>query len=163
MIRIALAVVLALGAAAAPSFAADVLPVHRLSSTLAAEAVMAAIANCQNRRARSSSTTTAVQQAALRGDVSAIQHPEAAFDKAYTAVAEGFDTGLLLERERAGTLPPILKRPLTNLIVAQGGLVIKVGDEVIGAIGVSGGRGGGDADERCAKAGLDRIRDRLRS
>lgn len=161
MIRVALAVLLAVVAAAAPSFAADVLPVHRLSSTLAAEAVMAAIANCQTASAVVVDFD-GVQQAALRGDISAIQHPEAAFDKAYTAVAEGSDTGLLLERERAGTLPPILKRPLTNLIVAQGGLVIKVGDEVIAAIGVSGGRGGGDADERCARAGLDRIRDRLK-
>jgi uncharacterized protein GlcG (DUF336 family) len=161
MIRIVLAVILAVAAAAAPSFAADVLPVHRLSSTLAGEAVMAAIANCQTASAVVVDYD-GVAQAALRGDISAIQHPEAAFDKAYTAVAEGMDTGLLLERERAGTLPPILKRPLTNLIVAQGGLVIKVGDEVIGAIGVSGGRGGGDADERCARAGLDRIRDRLK-
>jgi uncharacterized protein GlcG (DUF336 family) len=161
MLRIVLAAGLAIVAAAAPSFAADVLPVHRISSTLAAEAVMAAVANCQTASAVVVDFD-GVQQAALRGDVSAVQHPEAAYDKAYTAVAEGLDTSALLERERAGTLPPILKRPLHNLIVAQGGLVIKVGDEVVGGIGVSGARGGGDADERCARAGLDRIRARLR-
>lgn len=161
MIRVVLLVVLALGAAAAPALAADTLTVHRLPSALAGEAVLGAIANCPTATAVVVDTD-GVQQAALRGDTSAIYHLEAAFDKAYTAVGQGADTGTLLERQRAGTLPPVLSRPLTHLIVAQGGLVIKVGDEVIAAIGVSGGKGGGDADERCARAGLDRISDRLR-
>jgi uncharacterized protein GlcG (DUF336 family) len=35
-----------------------------------------------------------------------------------------------------------------------------VGDEVIGGIGV-GGAPGGDKDEACAQAGLDKIKERL--
>jgi len=44
-----------------------------------------------------------------------------------------------------------------------GGLRIKVGNEVIGGIGVSGGPGIdiGD-DENCAKAGIDKISARLK-
>jgi uncharacterized protein GlcG (DUF336 family) len=45
---------------------------------------------------------------------------------------------------------------LTNVVAAQGALPIKVGDDVIGAIGVSGAPGG-DKDEACAKAGIDKI------
>ena len=42
-----------------------------------------------------------------------------------------------------------------------GAFRIKVGNEAIAAIGV-GGAPGGDHDEACAKAGLDKIADRLK-
>jgi uncharacterized protein GlcG (DUF336 family) len=45
---------------------------------------------------------------------------------------------------------------LTNVVPAQGALPIKVGNDTIGAIGVSGAPGG-DKDEACAKAGLDKV------
>jgi uncharacterized protein GlcG (DUF336 family) len=44
---------------------------------------------------------------------------------------------------------------------SQGALPIKIGEEVIGAVGVSGAPGG-DKDEACAKAGLDKIADQLK-
>ena len=50
---------------------------------------------------------------------------------------------------------------LTNMVPAQGGLPIMVGDDVIGAVGVSGAPGG-DKDEACAKAGLDKVAAELR-
>ena len=50
---------------------------------------------------------------------------------------------------------------LTGVIAAQGALPIKLGDEVIGAVGVSGSPGG-DKDEACAKAGLDKVADQLK-
>jgi uncharacterized protein GlcG (DUF336 family) len=43
----------------------------------------------------------------------------------------------------------------------QGAIRIKIGAEAIGAIGV-GGAPGGDLDEACAKAGLDKISGRLK-
>jgi hypothetical protein len=46
--------------------------------------------------------------------------------------------------------------PLTA--IDAGGLPSKVGDEVIGAIGVSGSRGG-ENDEACAKAAIDKVED----
>jgi uncharacterized protein GlcG (DUF336 family) len=48
-----------------------------------------------------------------------------------------------------------------NLITFAGGLPIKVGDDIIAAISVSGPNGPA-ADEACAKAGLDKIADRLK-
>jgi uncharacterized protein GlcG (DUF336 family) len=50
---------------------------------------------------------------------------------------------------------------LPHLLLLGGGIVIKVGDEVVGALAVSGAPGG-DNDALCAKAGLDKIRDRLK-
>jgi uncharacterized protein GlcG (DUF336 family) len=42
-----------------------------------------------------------------------------------------------------------------------GGVVIKLGDETIGAIGASGAPGA-KLDDNCARAGLAKIRDRLK-
>jgi uncharacterized protein GlcG (DUF336 family) len=50
---------------------------------------------------------------------------------------------------------------LPNISLIPGGVTIKVGDEVVGAIGVAGGPGG-NYDENCARAGLDKIKDRLK-
>jgi len=47
------------------------------------------------------------------------------------------------------------------MVPAQGGLPIMVGEDVIGAVGVSGAPGG-DKDEACAKAGIDRVAADLR-
>ena len=43
-----------------------------------------------------------------------------------------------------------------------GGVVIKLGDEVIGSIGARSGAPGAKLDDGCAHAGLDKIRDQLR-
>jgi uncharacterized protein GlcG (DUF336 family) len=53
------------------------------------------------------------------------------------------------------------------LFVRPGGLPLMAGNEVIGAIGVGGGQTlngvpGGERDAMCAKAGLDKIKDRLK-
>jgi len=50
---------------------------------------------------------------------------------------------------------------LPHLLLLGGGIAIKVGDEVVGAIGASGAPGG-DLDDACAHAGLDKIKDQLR-
>ena len=46
-------------------------------------------------------------------------------------------------------------------IALAGALQIKIGEETIGAIGVSGAPGG-DKDEACAKAGIDKVADQLK-
>lgn len=56
---------------------------------------------------------------------------------------------------------------LTGVIALAGGLPILAGKEVIGAVGISGSkpgpdrRPGGTRDEACAKAGIDKVADRL--
>jgi uncharacterized protein GlcG (DUF336 family) len=63
-----------------------------------------------------------------------------------------------LRGSRPGRSP---SRPPEGMILRTGALTIKLGDEVIGAIGV-GGAPSAEADEVCARAGLDKIRDRIR-
>ncbi len=50
---------------------------------------------------------------------------------------------------------------LSNVIAFQGALPIKVGDETIGAAGASGAPGG-EKDEACVKAGIDKVADQLK-
>jgi uncharacterized protein GlcG (DUF336 family) len=45
---------------------------------------------------------------------------------------------------------------LTNITPAQGALPIKIGNETIGAVGVSGAPGG-EKDEACAQVGIDKV------
>src|SRR6476659_10850434 len=51
--------------------------------------------------------------------------------------------------------------PLPHVLFFGGGVVIKLGDETIGAIGASGAPGA-KLDDACARSGLDKIRDRLK-
>jgi uncharacterized protein GlcG (DUF336 family) len=45
---------------------------------------------------------------------------------------------------------------LTNITTSRGALPIKIGNETIGAVGVSGAPGG-EKDEACAQVGIDKI------
>jgi len=164
MHRMASLALVALAALAAPARAADVVTVHRLSANLAGEAVMAAVAHCA---AQGSSITATivdidgVVQAQLRGDTAAIHTMEAAYDKAYTAMSTRRDGEEQVARQKAGTLPPVMLRPLDHLIVGGGGVVIRIGNEVVAGIGVSGSPGQ-DSDAACARAGIAKIADRLK-
>ena len=108
--------------------------------------------------------------AVLRGDGAGVHTLEASWGKAYAAV--GFAPMVKLAssgevatwraqftaRQPPGTHP---FQPPEGMILRAGGLTIKLGEEVIGAIGV-GGAPSAEADEVCACAGLDKIRDRIR-
>ena len=52
------------------------------------------------------------------------------------------------------------QRELADVIALRGGVPIKVGDETIGAVGVSGSSAEGD--EKCAMVGLAKVADQLR-
>jgi uncharacterized protein GlcG (DUF336 family) len=51
-------------------------------------------------------------------------------------------------------------RTLPGVVIVGGGLVVESGGSLVGAIGVSGAPGG-DADEACAKAGIEAIQGKL--
>jgi uncharacterized protein GlcG (DUF336 family) len=50
---------------------------------------------------------------------------------------------------------------LENTIAQKGGIPIIWHNDAIGGVGVTGSKGGGEADEACAKAGADTIADQL--
>jgi uncharacterized protein GlcG (DUF336 family) len=154
---------LALAACVAPAATEGLLNIKRLSAALAAEAVAAAVQACAHKNYYVSAVVldySGVRQAALRGDNAASQNMLTANDKAFTAATFETDTAVLVERSRTSSVSTSFAK-VPHLVLAGGGLVIKVGDEVIGAIGVSGAPGG-DNDAQCAKAGLDKIKDRMK-
>jgi uncharacterized protein GlcG (DUF336 family) len=61
-------------------------------------------------------------------------------------------------RQPPGALP---FQPPEHMIFRPGGVTIRLGEEVIGAIGVQGAPIP-EADEVCARAGLDKIKERIR-
>jgi uncharacterized protein GlcG (DUF336 family) len=95
----------------------------------------------------------------VRGDDSNPHTLENSMRKAYTARTTRSPSGALVDRVKAD--PTLGFVNLSNVIAVQGALPIKVGDEVIGAAGASGAPGG-EKDEACVKAGLDKIADRLK-
>jgi len=56
---------------------------------------------------------------------------------------------------------PLPLPPAANTIYAEGGVPIKVGNQLIGAVSVSGAPGG-DKDAACANAALAKVADRLK-
>jgi len=85
---------------------------------------------------------------------------DSAHDKAYTSVTFKNDTTVLADRAKGdGPIAALAKLP--HILFFPGGVVIKLNDEVIGGIGAAGAPGG-NLDDNCAKAGLEKIRDRLK-
>ena len=95
----------------------------------------------------------------VRGDDSNPHTMENSFRKAYTARTTRAPSGALVDRVKAD--PTLGFVNLSNIIAVQGALPIKAGDEVIGAAGASGAPGG-EKDEACIKAALEKIADRLK-
>jgi uncharacterized protein GlcG (DUF336 family) len=161
---LSIAATLALAACALASARAEgLVTAKRLSASLAAELAMAAVTACAQKDYHVGVVvldTSGVQQVALRGDGAAPQNVLNANDKAYTSVTFGADTGELVERAKTGAVSSAFAK-VPHLLLNTGGVVIKVGDEVIGAIGVSGAPGG-DNDAICAKTALEKIRDRMK-
>ena len=142
---------------------AQALVTHRIPAALAFEAVAAAVEACGKQGYAETAIVVdadGVTQALLRGDWTGVHSIDSATYKAYTSATMKVDTSVLIEREKTDPMGPGMAK-LPRLLEAGGGVVIKVGDEVVGAIGASGAPGS-QLDENCAKAGLAKIQDRLK-
>jgi uncharacterized protein GlcG (DUF336 family) len=95
---------------------------------------------------------------AIRGDGASPHTFENSERKAYTARTFKTPSGEFAQRVKDN--PSTSAVHLTGVIAAQGALPIKLGDDVIGAIGVSGAPGG-EKDEACSKAGIDKVAPQL--
>lgn len=150
------------GAALSQPAYAELLSRKDISAEIAVTIATAAIATCKANGYAVSSTVVGrngeiiVQ---IRGDNTGPHTPENSFRKAYTARTFRTSSGAFAERVKAN--PTLGAVHLTNVVAAQGALPIKVGDEVIGAAGASGAPGG-EKDEACIKAALDKVADQLK-
>lgn len=95
----------------------------------------------------------------LRGDDASPHTIENSWRKAYTSRTFRQSSGDFVKRVKND--PTTGAVFLHGIAAAQGGLPIKVGDDTIGGVGVSGSPGG-DKDEVCAKAGIDKVADQLK-
>ena len=122
--------------------AQGLLHTNRISADLANQAVAAVVAKCASQGYAETGVLVdadGVQQAALRGDHAGAHTLESAFSKAYTAASFKTDTTALVERSK--TVPVLANLfKLPYLLLLGGGIGIKVGDEVVGAIGAAGRR-----------------------
>src|SRR6478752_9945898 len=157
------ATVLAGVAVGVSTSSADTLPTHRIPAALAVEAASETIAACAKQGYRETAVVLDADGAVItvvRGDGAGIHTLDSAHDKAYTSVSFKNDTLALAERAKGeDSIVPLAKLP--HVMFFGGGVVIKLGDEVIGSIGAAGAPGA-KLDDSCAHAGLDKIRDRLK-
>lgn len=154
--------VLATLALPAAGQAQGVISERSISSALAVEIASAAVAACQERNFRVTATVVdrhGIVKAMVRADGAGPHTVEASRAKAYTsASARNPTTGMLAAAQgnpAAATLPSI-----PGFLVLGGGVPIRAGEEVVGAIGI-GGAPSGVIDEECANAAIGRFRDRL--
>jgi uncharacterized protein GlcG (DUF336 family) len=95
----------------------------------------------------------------VRGDGTGPHTMENSFRKAYTSRTFRSTSGDFAKRYKAD--PQLSLVWLQNVVAAQGALPIKAGEDVVGAVGVSGAPGG-EKDEVCAQAGIDKVADQLK-
>jgi len=94
----------------------------------------------------------------LRGDGAGLHTPEGADRKAYTARTYRSPSANFAKRVQSDpAYAPATQ--YTRVLALAGGLPIKAGDDVIGAVGVSGSPG---KDDVCSQAGIDKVADQLK-
>jgi uncharacterized protein GlcG (DUF336 family) len=96
---------------------------------------------------------------AMRGDGTGPHTLENARRKAYTANTFKQPTTAYAKKFADGDKTVLQQVTLPNVIAIGGGVPIKVGNEVIGAAGLSGSPG---VDEECVMGGLAKVADQLK-
>lgn len=130
-----------------------------LANQIAAATVAACTANGYN------VTATVVDRA---GSVRAVQRADnagphtldASQQKAFTAASAKNTTLAMMENAQKNPASANVIY-IRGFLLLGGGVPIKVGNEVIGAVGV-GGAPAGQLDEQCAMAALDKVKDLLK-
>lgn len=152
-------------AGAPDAVAQGLLPARDLSVELALDAATAALGNCAAqgyRIAVAVADRSGQVRVLLRGDGAGPHGGDAARLKAYTAASSGAPTLAWAENLRRGAPPP---EPglvhLPGILAIGGGVPIRAGDQLVGAIGVAGAPSG-ERDDACAKAGIASVAERLR-
>ncbi|HWG03800.1 MAG TPA: heme-binding protein [Beijerinckiaceae bacterium] len=152
----------ALAVFASSSARSQVITHRDVGSHMAMKIIAAAVAKCEQ---NGDGLTVAVvdREGVLRGflmaDRAAPHYSELAQRKAYTALTSRKSSEDWAKATEPGS-QIAGQRNMARVIPLAGGFPIKVGDETIGAVGVSGSQT--SPDPVCAQAGLDAIADELK-
>lgn len=136
--------------------------VRLMTPEIALKATQAALAHCRKQGYQVAVAVvdrSGLLQALLRDRFAGAHTPEVATDKAWTAASFRIPTTALARETQAGQAMSGI-RQRERVMAIGGGLPIEAGGAVLGAIGVSGAPGG-DADDGCAKAGIQAVIDEL--
>ena len=152
---------LAVAAALSSPAGAQVLTQKNVSVAMAQTIANAALAQCQSMGFK---VAVAVVDRGgqtivmLRDDGAGLHTPEGAERKAFTARTFGQPSAAFVQRlkDRPDTAGSV---HYTRVLALPGGVPIKAGNEVIGAVGVSGSPG---KDDVCSQAGIDKVADQLK-
>ncbi|ODT06841.1 MAG: hypothetical protein ABS58_09685 [Mesorhizobium sp. SCN 65-20] len=142
---------------------AQVLTEKNISSSLAVEIAQGAVQACAADKYNVTAAVVdraGVLRALVRADNAGTHSVAAAQDKAFTSASSRTPTSKMAEN--------VQKNPgaaglvdIKGFLVLAGGVPIKAGDAVIGAIGV-GGAPGGNFDEACAVKAIEAVADKLK-
>lgn len=136
---------------------------RNMSLELANQIAAASVASCQ---ANGYAVTATVVDRA--GTVRAVQRADnagphtvaASQQKAFTSASAKNTTLAMMQNAQKNQAAANLVY-LPGFLLLGGGVPVKVGDEVIGAVGI-GGAPGGHLDEQCATAALEKVKDLLK-
>lgn len=130
-----------------------------LANQIAAGAVAACSANGYN-VAATVVDRAGIVRAVQRADKAGPHTIASSQQKAFTSASARTTTTAMMETAQKNPAAANLVY-LPGFLLLGGGVPIKAGDEVIGAVGV-GGAPGGHLDEQCAMAGIDKVKDHLK-
>jgi uncharacterized protein GlcG (DUF336 family) len=143
---------------------APVPPARGPAIELALEAARVALDTC---KAKGFNTGVSVVDSAgvlkvlLAADGTSPRGVQSGTNKAVTALTFKAATSQLAEQAKTDKDLADKIAANSNFNNRAGGVLLKVGDEIVGAIGVGGARGS-ENDEACAIAGLEKIQSRLK-
>jgi uncharacterized protein GlcG (DUF336 family) len=144
---------------AIPSSNAQVLMQRELSARMALTIAETAWTECTARVSVAVVDRAGRLKALIVGDGISPHNIELAERKAYTARTFGRTSIEWAQRTETQTQG---QRSLAKVIPLQGGVPIKVGEETIGGVGLSGAPNGGPQEEACGKAGVAKVADQLK-
>jgi uncharacterized protein GlcG (DUF336 family) len=134
-----------------------------MSLELANQIAAATVASCS--AGNYAVTATVVDRA---GGIRAVQRADnagphtlaASLQKAYTSASAKNTTQAMMEAAQKNPAAANLVH-IPGYLLLGGGVPVRVGNEVIGAVGV-GGAPGGHLDEACANAGIEKVKELLK-
>lgn len=136
---------------------------RNMSLELANQIAAASVANCQ--ASGYAVTATVVDRAGMvravqRADNAGPHTIEASLKKAYTSASARNSTLAMMQTAQKNPGAANLVH-IPGFLLLGGGVPVKAGDDVIGAVGI-GGAPGGHLDDQCANAALEKVRDLLK-
>jgi uncharacterized protein GlcG (DUF336 family) len=159
-IRVAILAALTLAPAAA---SAQVLQERNISLAVAQELAQATVEACAAKNFNVAATVVdraGIVRTMLRADRAGPHTIEASRAKAYTAASARNNTSAIMDSAEKNPAARHLAA-IEGFLLLGGGVPVKAGDEVIGAVGV-GGAPGGHLDEECANAGIAKVQAKLK-